>query len=896
MQDFSTPMMKQYKEIKKKYHDCLLFYRMGDFYELFMEDAHIGAQVLSITLTSKAGGKDGKIPMAGIPYHAVDSYLAKLVKAGHKVAICEQLSPPNKKGLVKRDVIRVVTPGTMMDEKALEKKTHNYIISIAYVENKIGLSIADLSTGYFATTELEGDQKEYLLQDELTRLSPSECILPETLYNNRTFLQLLRRERTMNIYCFHEWDTFGNDAVHFLQHHFGLKTLSAFDLDGRFAAEEASAALLGYLQTTQLSQVNHIQKILYYSQETSMILDKSTMINLELFSTIREHDTRGSLLSVLDETQTAMGGRLLKEWIKKPLIEKESILLRHDAVEELHQQYERRDQIREALSSIIDIERIVSRLSVNIGNARDLQSLKISLQYILQLKKYLDGSTTTFFVQAQKNISEKLENVIHLIDTTIVDDPPAIELREGNLIKENIDKELDTLRSIIKNSRHFIQNLEQEERTKTGITSLKIRFNQVFGFYIEVSRANSHLVPHHYMRKQTLVNGERFITEELKKHEEIILTAEEKANQLEYELFQHTLQKVLTYTKEIQRAAATIASIDCIANFAHISQKYQYIRPKLLYSGEIRIHQGRHPVVERLLNEETQFVPNDVVLDNINQSLLIITGPNMAGKSVFIRQVATIVLLNQIGCFVPATSAHLSLVDRIFVRSGASDVITSGLSTFMVEMVETAHILHNSTEKSLIIMDEIGRGTSTYDGISIAWAVAEYLVTHFQISPKTLFATHYHELQALEEQYHNNIKNYHMAVADDKGEPIFLHTLLPGGASHSFGVAVAKLAGVPQEVITKATEMLHTLEKRQSPVLLKGTEEPISQQKDSSISQQFAQNDTTQASLAMHLIQKEIEDLDVANMTPLEALNKLAALKDQLKLFQTESESFIKAD
>lgn len=892
MQDFSTPMMQQYKEIKKRYQDCLLFYRMGDFYELFMEDAHIGAQILNITLTSKAGGKDGKIPMAGIPYHAVDTYLAKLVKAGYKVAICEQLSPPNKKGLVKRDVIRVVTPGTMMDEKALDQKSHNYIVSIALQNDRIGLSVADISTGFLGATEFEGNQKEYLLKEELTRLSPTECILPEHLYNNTDILQIIKQAgKDINIYCFQEWNMFAEDSKKFLENHFNLQTLTAFGIDGRYTVLESSAALIGYLQTTQLSKINHIQKIQFYTQESAMMLDKSTMINLELFSTIREHDIHGSLLYVLDETQTSMGGRLLKEWIKKPLIDKKKILERQDGLEEITNA-SLTEVLRTHLATIIDIERIISRLSVNIGSARDVISLKNALRNILTLKEPIKTTTSPLLKTINNNIPGSLEKIIDIIENTITDEPPTIELHEGNLIKENVHKELDKLRTIIHHSQTFIQKLEQKEKERTGIATLKIRYNQAFGFYIEISKANAHLAPKHYMRKQTLVNGERFITEELKKHEEIILTAQEKANDLEYQLFQKVLQKILTFTQDMQKAAYAIAQLDCLSTFAYISDKYQYVRPKLLYSGEIRIHEGRHPVVERLLEKNQRFVPNDIVLDNINQSLLLITGPNMAGKSVLIRQVATIILLNQIGCFVPAKSAHLSIVDRIFVRSGASDVITSGLSTFMVEMVETAHILHNATEKSLIIMDEIGRGTSTYDGISIAWAVAEYLVTHFSSAPKTLFATHYHELQALENKYPKQIKNYHMAVADDNGEPIFLHTLLPEGASHSFGVAVAKLAGIPKEVIEKATEMLHVLENRETST---NAIVPTIPEANKERTWEIRHEDNHQ-SFAYHFIQKELEQLNVANMTPLEALNKLAELKDQIKLLQDRQKEFLEAD
>lgn len=880
MNEFSTPMMKQYYAIRKRYKDCLLFYRMGDFYELFLEDAFIGAQVLNITLTHKRGGKDGNIPMAGIPYHAVDGYLAKLVKAGYKVAICEQLSPPNKKGLVERDVIRVVTPGTMLDEKALEKKENNYLIALFQEDDNLAISVADLSTGYFATTEISSSHWQQWLADMLASLRPTECILPEHLYNDPAFLQLLRVQQGMNIYGFKEWSIYSQDATRFLKKHFHVTTLAAFDVEDKELALQTSASLLGYLQTTQKSQVSHIQKIQYLQESNAMLLDRSTMINLELFATLRDHDTRGSLLSVLDETLTGMGGRMLKMWLKSPLREKQEILLRHDGVAELLKKHTTQKKIRDMLTEITDIERIISRLSVGIGNARDLVNLKLTLQQILTIKKILSSLDGKIYKNLHTSLTRDLEKVMHIIDTTIADEPP-IELREGKLLKAGVDREVDSLRNIITHSREFIEDLERKERKITGIASLKIRFNQVFGFYIEVSRANADNVPAHYMRKQTLVNGERFITEDLKKHESIILSAQEKVNELEYTIFQQTVEKILLSTQSLQRAAQTVATLDCIATFAFISQKYQYVRPTLLYSGEIRVRQGRHPVVEKLLGPDNQFVPNDVRLDNSTQSLLLITGPNMAGKSVFIRQVALIVLMNQIGCFIPAKSANLSLVDRIFVRSGASDVITSGLSTFMVEMVETAHILHNATEKSLIIMDEIGRGTSTYDGISIAWAVAQYLVNHFKPSPKTLFATHYHELQLLEKEYPKAIKNFHMAVTDDKGEPIFLHTLLPGGASHSFGVAVAKLAGVPEEVVQKAQTMLLDLESREST--------PTNEVSHNS------ENLSTMP-IAMRILQKELENLNIATMTPLEAMNTLAQLKDKLQLFASASQQGVEAD
>jgi len=880
MQDVTTPMMKQYQAIKKRYTDCLLLYRMGDFYELFMEDAYIGAKVLNITLTGKSNGKNDRIPMAGVPYHAIDTYLPKLVKAGYKVAICEQLSPPNKKGLVERDVVRVVTPGTLVDEKMLEKKENNYIISVLTNDTTLAFTVADVSTGYFAVSQIETEDKEKTLQDELAKLQPSECILPDALYNDSDLLKMLTAQTGLNIFPFSSWEVYAHDAKKIVKKHFGVTTLESFGVKDHHAALQTAAALLGYLKETQKGNISHIKKLTSLSNDDGLVLDRSTMINLELFSTIREHDTKGSLLAVMDETITAMGGRLLKQWMKKPLNGKDAIEKRLNAVQTFMNASLLRGQIRELFAQIPDIERLLSRLSVNLGNARDLVNLKLALQTILAARTLIDEIDDPFIKQQRKAIAKDLRTIVSYITDMIAEEPP-ITIREGRMIKVGVNKQLDILRKTTESSREWIMELEKKEREKTGISSLKVRFNKVFGFYIEVSKTNVDKVPKNYNRKQTLVNGERFITEELKHHEEIILTAEEKINALEYEIFLTVLNFVLQHTEDIQNAAQSIAVMDCITTFAHLSEKNRYTRPKLLYSGEMRIKQGRHPVVEKLL-EENPFVPNDVILDNINQQLLLITGPNMAGKSVFIRQVALMVLMAQMGCFVPAASAHLSIVDKIFVRSGASDVITSGLSTFMVEMVETAYILNNATKNSLIIMDEIGRGTSTYDGISIAWAVAEYLVSKIKPSPKTLFATHYHELQALEEKYPKHIKNYHMAVTEEKGEPIFLHTLLPGGASHSFGVAVAKLAGVPQSVIDKAYEILQTLEYRE-----------VEKGKTHDVILHSVQDNNI---LANRILLKELSNLDLSNMTPLEALNKLAELKDKLKLLTSKSETYLEAD
>lgn len=883
--DFTTPMMKQYFAIKKQYEDCLLFYRMGDFYELFMEDAHIGARVLNITLTGKSNGKNGRIPMAGVPYHAVDTYLAKLVKSGYKVAICEQLSPPNKKGLVERDVVRIVTPGTILDEKNLEKKNNNYIISLTTDKNYLAITVADISTGYFSTTQIETSDIYQTIKDELSRIHPTECILSEELYNDPELLRVLSIEKGINIFPFFAWNTYAHDAKNILKKHFGVTTLQGFGIEEKKLALQTAAALIGYFQQTQKGPVNHIKKITSFPSTNYVMIDRSTMINLELFSTIREHDTKGTLFTVLDQTVTSMGGRMLKHWMRKPLTKKEEIEKRFDAVTVFLQNQIKRQLLQDNIKEVSDIERILSRLSVGLGNARDVINLKKSLKVVLDVKKLLSDSNIELIKSLRKEISPKINDLIIIIEKNIVEEPP-ISIREGKMIQPGINKELDRLRKIVGGSRDWIIELEKQERERTGISSLKVRFNQVFGFYIEVSKSNLHLVPQSYTRKQTLVNGERFITTELKEQEEIILSSEQKINDLEYQMFQDILQKILDEILILQEAAQSIAQLDCILTFADIAEKNKYVRPTMIYSGEIRIKGGRHPVVEKLL-EDKQFVPNDVTLDNVSQQLLLITGPNMAGKSVFIRQVAVIVLMAHMGSFVPAESAHISLVDRIFVRSGASDVITSGLSTFMVEMVETAHILHHATKNSLIIMDEIGRGTSTYDGISIAWAVAEYLVKNTKHPPKTLFATHYHELQILEEQYPKQIKNFHMSVIDDKGEPIFLHTILPGGASHSFGVAVARLAGIPDPVIARANQLLGELERRN--IKQEKQEQKISQE-----SQKISFSSTI--NMTEHLLKKELEKIDIHQLTPLDALNKLAELKDKVKLFSLQNEKILKLD
>ena len=807
-------MMRQYVKLKKKYHDCLLLYRLGDFYELFLEDAKIGAEILDIVLTKRPRGKDGDIPMAGVPFHALESYLSKLVKAGYKVAICEQTSEAENGKLVEREVVRIVTPGTLLNERALTQNENNYLISLNMKNDSFGLTATDLSTGELLAGIFENGHNnlETILHEQLHRLSPSECILSPAAYNDPKILKLLRLHHGLNIYCYHNWQDHLNWAEDLIKDQFQVSTLRSFKVNDQPLALEATANLLNYLKETQFSQLKHIHTIGSFEVSTHVQMDRATIRNLELFSTLRDHHLKGSLINFLDETETAMGGRLLRQWLKQPLYELTKLNQRLGGVEYFVAQRSLRKQLREILTQINDIERILSKLSVGIGNPRDLIALKESLKQSIEVKKTIPHTKSKLINQLTANIADGVNQVIHLIETWIVEDPP-VDPKNGGLIKEGVNSDLDKLNSKINKSKDWILKLEQAERQRTRISSLKIGFNQVFGYYIEISRAHSSSAPADYDRKQTLVNAERFITPELKEHESIILNAEEKTTKIEHQLFLDLVEQVLEFLPVLQITAQGIAQLDVLMNLAHLAQRHHYVKPQLSSSGEIKITAGRHPVVEQLLDGQ-QFVPNDVLLNQTSQQMLLITGPNMAGKSVLMRQVTLITLMAQIGSFVPAAEAKIGLVDRIFVRSGASDVITEGLSTFMVEMIEAAYILNHATDKSLVIFDEIGRGTSTYDGISIAWALAEYLVTKGNPRPKTLFATHYHELQALEEEYPNRIKNYQVAVGEKNEQLIFLHTLKKGGADHSYGVAVAKLAGVPKAITKRATKVLTKLEKR----------------------------------------------------------------------------------
>ena len=874
---FQTPMMQQYIAIKKQYDDCLLFFRLGDFYELFLDDAILGAKVLNITLTKRPRGKDGHIPMAGVPYHAADGYIAKLVKAGHKVAICEQVSEPDKKGIVEREVVRIVTPGTILDEKSLSRNEHNYTVAI-WLEGDLknpeeditlGLAAADVSTGDFQVAELKlsGDTNnlEAALASELVRFLPTECILEASDYANPELLRILAAFPELNIYGFEEWDRFADRASETLGEHFGVKTLEAFGIEDKPHVKRAAAALLGYLRHTQKDRLSHIRSLRHFRPDGHLILNRSTIANLELFSTIREGEKNGSLLSVLDRTTTPMGGRLLRSWIKLPLSNKKGIEERHEAVEKFAGHRIVRQAVREELTPLYDIERIISRLSVGLGTPVDLAHLKMSINHALTTRNLLADVSSPLINRLAEGIAPELKDLAQHLDANIADEPPA-DYRSGGIIKAGANAEVDQLRGQVGGGKEWLSGLERTERERTGIGSLKVKFNRVFGYYIEISKANLESVPADYIRKQTMVGAERFITEELKEFETRILSAEERLHALEHDLFIETVARVIEDTELLQSAAASLAQIDTLASFAQLAEERNYTRPTMTTGHEIVIKDGRHPVVETVLRDG-EFVPNDVRLDNKSHQLLLLTGPNMAGKSVFSRQVALITLMAHLGSFVPASEATISLVDSIFVRSGAADVITAGLSTFMVEMVETAHILHHTTDRSLIIMDEIGRGTSTYDGISIAWAIAEYLVQNRNVAAKTIFATHYHELQELEERYKEHITNYRVLVKESKGKPIFLHQVARGGADHSFGVAVARLAGVPENVTNNAEIMLETLEGKKKTATMKMPKQP---------SPKVAKKEGPDPVLA------QLRNLNIEKTTPLEALKIISDMKSKL--------------
>ncbi len=875
-----TPMMKVYCETKEKYKDCILFYRLGDFYEMFFEDALIASKELEITLTGKDCGLEERAPMCGVPFHAVDGYLNKLVSKGYKVAICEQLEDPKQaKGLVKRDVIRVVTPGTNLDAQALDESRNNYLMCIICMEDRYGLSVADISTGEYLVTELDGEKK---LLDEINKFSPSEIICNHSFYVSGVDIEDMKERLHISVFSLDSW--YFDDALcaQNLMEHFHVSSLSGLGLDAYSCGIIAAGALLQYLIETQKTSIANLTALTPYSISKYMVLDSSTRRNLELCETLREKNKRGSLLWVLDKTKTAMGARMLRRYLEQPLIEKEEIMQRLDAVEELKDNAITREELREYLNPVYDLERLISRISYQTANPRDLVAFKTSLSMLPHIKYIMKSLQSPLLVQLQEEMDE-LEDLFALVDTAIVDEPP-ISIRDGGFIKEGYHEEVDRLRHAKTEGKSWLAKLEAEEREKTGIKTMKVKYNKVFGYYLEVTNSYKDMVPDYYTRKQTLTNAERYITPELKELEETILGSEDKLTALEYDLYVEVRGKIADEILRIQKTAHAIAGVDVFASLALVAERGNYVKPSINEKGVLDIKNGRHPVVEKMIPND-MFIANDTYLDNGKNRISIITGPNMAGKSTYMRQTALIVLMAQIGSFVPADAAKIGLVDRIFTRVGASDDLASGQSTFMVEMTEVANILRNATRNSLLILDEIGRGTSTFDGLSIAWAVVEYISNTKLLGAKTLFATHYHELTELEGKL-PGVNNYCIAVKENGDDIVFLRKIIQGGADKSYGIQVAKLAGVPDMVIERAKELAEELTNADITVHVQGGDAE-GQKARKAKTQKYDQVDMDQMSLFDTVsdsdVLKELQELEVSTMTPLDALNTLYRLQNKLK-------------
>ncbi len=875
-----TPMMKVYCETKEKYKDCILFYRLGDFYEMFFEDALIASKELEITLTGKDCGLEERAPMCGVPFHAVDGYLNKLVSKGYKVAICEQLEDPKQaKGLVKRDVIRVVTPGTNLDAQALDESRNNYLMCIICMEDRYGLSVADISTGEYLVTELDGEKK---LLDEINKFSPSEIICNHSFYVSGVDIEDMKERLHISVFSLDSW--YFDDALcaRNLMEHFHVSSLSGLGLDAYSCGIIAAGALLQYLIETQKTSIANLTALTPYSISKYMVLDSSTRRNLELCETLREKNKRGSLLWVLDKTKTAMGARMLRRYLEQPLIEKEEIMQRLDAVEELKDNAITREELREYLNPVYDLERLISRISYQTANPRDLVAFKTSLSMLPHIKYIMKSLQSPLLVQLQEEMDE-LADLFALVDTAIVDEPP-ISIRDGGFIKEGYNEEVDRLRHAKTEGKSWLAKLEAEEREKTGIKTMKVKYNKVFGYYLEVTNSYKDMVPDYYTRKQTLTNAERYITPELKELEETILGSEDKLTALEYDLYVEVRGKIADEILRIQKTAHAIAGVDVFASLALVAERGNYVKPSINEKGVLDIKNGRHPVVEKMIPND-MFIANDTYLDNGKNRISIITGPNMAGKSTYMRQTALIVLMAQIGSFVPADAAKIGLVDRIFTRVGASDDLASGQSTFMVEMTEVANILRNATRNSLLILDEIGRGTSTFDGLSIAWAVVEYISNPKLLGAKTLFATHYHELTELEGKL-PGVNNYCIAVKENGDDIVFLRKIIQGGADKSYGIQVAKLAGVPDMVIERAKELAEELTNADITVHVQGGDAE-GQKARKAKTQKYDQVDMDQMSLFDTVsdsdVLKELQELEVSTMTPLDALNTLYRLQNKLK-------------
>ena len=865
-----TPMMEQYFGIKEQYKDCILLYRLGDFYEMFFDDAITASRVLEIALTGRECGQEEKAPMCGVPYHAVDGYISKLIENGYKVAICEQLEEPSAaKGIVKRDVVRVITPGTIIDQSMLDEKSNNYLCCL-YIDKGFGMSYVDISTGDLYLTEnislsdfLKNNSND-LLVEEINKINPSE-IIANKLTDNEAIDAMVNISDVFSL----------NDYKEIILKHFKVVSLDSFGLSDNYHAIMSLGMLLNYLNQTQKTSLDHINKLHYYKVGEYLHIDNSTRKNLELIETIRGKKGQGTLYHVIDNTMTAMGGRLLKKWIEEPLKNIKLINLRLDSVEELYENVMSSNNIKEYLKSIYDIERLISRIVYGNCNGRDLNALKQSLSNLPDLKAELSGLSSEMFREINSNF-DNLKDIYDLIDRSIVEDPP-ISIKEGGVIKSNYNDELDEIKEITIKGKNWISELQTREREVSGIKNLKIGYTKIFGYYLEVTKSYLKDVPDNYIRKQTLANAERYVTPELKEMEAKILNADEQVMKIEYELFLEIRQFISNHVKRIQETAYSIAVIDTINSLAITAVKNNYVRPEINNKGFINIIDGRHPVIEKIMKNE-MFVPNDSYIDNKEHRMSIITGPNMAGKSTYMRQVALIALLAHLGSFVPAKKAEICVLDKIFTRVGASDDLSQGQSTFMVEMSEVSNILSNATENSLLILDEIGRGTSTYDGLSIAWSVVEFITK--KIKAKTLFATHYHELSELESKL-NSVKNYKILIKESDDKITFLRKIAEGSIDRSYGIQVANLAGLPEEVVIRAKEILRQLDESD-------INKPFAKKKNrvtDNFQVSMFQPDTIENGKNKEYkeLAENIKNIDIENITPIKALTLLNDIIDKAK-------------
>ena len=876
-----TPMMKQYMETKSQYQDCILFYRLGDFYEMFFDDALTASRELEITLTGKNCGQEERAPMCGVPYHAVEGYLNKLVSKGYKVAICEQVEDPKQaKGIVKREVVRIVTPGTNLDAQALDETKNNYIMCIVYIADRYGISVADISTGEYLVTELPDSSR---LMDEISRFVPAEIICNEAFYMSGMDLDGLKDRFGVTIYSLESWYFDDSLCREKLLEHFHVSGFGGLGLEDYDCGIISAGALLQYLLETQKNSLSNLTHITPYVTGKYMLLDSATRRNLELCETLREKQKRGSLLWVLDKTKTAMGARMLRKYVEQPLISKKDIVLRLDEVEELKNQAISREEIREYLSPVYDMERLLTKITYGTANPRDLTAFKTSLEMLPPVRYLLEEMQSDLLKEIHEDM-DSLEDLCTLLRSAIRDEPP-IAMKEGNIIRDGYNEEVDKLRRAKSDGKDWLAKLENEEREKTGIKNLRIKYNKVFGYYLEVTNSYKSMVPDYYTRKQTLANAERYITPELKELEDMILGAEDKLYALEYELYCGVRDQIASQVERIQRTAKAVARLDAVASLALVAERNGYVRPNINEKGVIDIKDGRHPVVERMIPNGT-FIANDTYLDDKKHRISIITGPNMAGKSTYMRQTALIALMAQIGSFVPASRADIGLSDRIFTRVGASDDLASGQSTFMVEMTEVANILRNATSRSLLILDEIGRGTSTFDGLSIAWAVIEYISDSRLLGAKTLFATHYHELTELEGKI-SNVNNYCIAVKEKGDDIVFLRKIVKGGADKSYGIQVAKLAGVPDLVIERAKEIVEELSNEDITAKVSEIAAKERTTKKKQKTRRYDEVDIAQMSLFDTVkdddVLEELKNIDVGNMTPIDALNTIYRLQNKLK-------------